>query len=321
VSGRGRGCELRSAPHKLARLPSIHALLGTTADVAPSYAPSSDLTAHLPNRLDQGFSGSCGGHAPAVWLFVACSIAGISLGFSGPPSPRGLYACSRAPHQPGTGPLEDSGVEAADPVDAAQTVGVRAMEVTITPDGRRSDIWTTADLQQAGIVGVPANDGYRPTAAEDLECAKHLVLGAYLIDTGSPFFTAIVAATLTAAKPVAVTCFVDMTFERWGDSDVAKAKPLDGSPNYQDPKGGGHYLTAMAHRTEADGRLAFLLVNSWGAVWGVTPPSLPLVDDRKPLEAGEALPPEAGCIWVTETWLRAACTEATGITVGLKEAA
>lgn len=304
---RSRGVKLRSADHKLAKFKSIRHMLAVAAHDPPTFNPSSDLTPHAPKKhLNQGRSGSCGGHAPAVWLFVAASIAGIALGFDGPPSPRLGYGGARCIEQPGAGPLQDSGVEPADPINAYATMGVAPMRCTLTPDGRYSDIWTAEDVEN--IPGAPAaNDSLRPTAEEDAECAKHLVLGAYTIDPLDPHFVQLVAAALSVGKPVTITAFVDSAFEDWGDNDPTDATPpLAVLPNYADPTGGGHYITILAHKTLQDGSLAFLIWNSWGKDWGVS---------------CTGCPGEQGNIWVSDRWLAAACTEAYAGTLTVKAAA
>jgi hypothetical protein len=304
---RGLGCKPRSAAHKLARFGLIHALIGTTAGVAPTFAPTSDLTPHCPYRLDQGRSSACGGHAPAIWVATCASIAGISLGFTGCPSPWFIYATARCQEDTGpTGsPLADSGVEPADPINALADCGIVPMSPTSTPDGRCSDVWTADDV--AGIANAPPpNVGNRPTAEQLAAAAKHLVVGAYVIDPAAAFFCELIAATLTAKKAVAACIFVDTPFEDWGNGNPPETTaPLGGKPNTNDPNGGGHYVTILAHKTLADGSLAFLIVNSWGESWGCGTPS------NGP----------TGCIWVSGAWLAASASEAYGLTIETKAAA
>ena len=299
---KGLGCKLRSAPHKVASFGAIHPVLGIGAAQVPTYATSSNLAPHCIYRLDQGRSKGCGGHAPAVWILIAASIAGIDLGFVGPPSQRHIYGAARAREAPGTAPLDDSGVEPADPIFAITEVGVRAMDhgPVPTPDGRMSDVTTAADLVHVG--GLP-NVGLRPTASELATSMRDLIIGAYVIDPLDPNFLALLAATLTAEKPIAIALFVDSAFELWGDQ--GKTAPLQGAPNFADPKAGGHYVAIVGHQVQPDGSFAFLILNSWGALWGCPPPS-------------GGLP---GLIWVSGGWLVASATEAYGIDLAVKVAA
>lgn len=305
---RGLGCKLRSAASKLALMLEMHGLIhahiGAVHGGAIVFDPSSDLTGSVScAHFDQGQSGSCGGHAPSIWLLVACASAGIALAFAGPPSPRFTYAVARSLTQPGTDPLTDSGVEPADPINGYEETGTIGMTVASTPDGRHSDIWTAADI---GGPSPPANDALRPTAGEDAVACKDLVVGAPVIDPGSPNFTKLVAAALTKKIPVVATIFVDTPFESWGEATPRPTSPLGGAPNFSDPNGGGHYIVVLAHKTMPDGTLAFLIWNSWGEDWGV--PS-----DGKPGESGN--------IWVSEAWLAASCSEAYGGVVSLRAAA
>jgi len=295
--------ELYSHPSKRAAFHTIHAALALTPNAPVKYAPESDHTHNAGEHFDQGRSGSCGGHAVAKWARTCLAISCVPLTFSGDISPRLTYAESRCPSQPGTGPLKDTGVEPADPITALATEGVAPKQCATTPDGRNSDIWTAADLNAANLSSPPANDGDRPTPAELALAAKDLLVGAYAINPGAPNFVALVAASLSANLPVVATIFVDTVFEDWGVVDnpdgttslpaIDKA-PLDGVPNFQDPQGGGHYITILAHKTLPDGRLAFLIWNSWGNTWGVA--------------SGNN--PDVGNIWVTQDWLLASCSEA-----------
>lgn len=300
------GCDRHSDPKKLSALleknGTIHHAIGAVHGEEITFAPNSDLTIHAPPgpegrfHFHQGKTGSCGGHAIAMWIAICAAIRGYVFDFAGPPSPRGLYGGARSETQAPPAPLTDSGVQPADPINAAQTIGVRGMAVKLTPDGRYSDIWGPLDVEGLSPP-VPANDSLRPTAAEDVVSSKDLVVGAYVIDPRSPNFTKLVAAALSAEKPVAATIFVDTPFEIWGDaSPTPNAPPLDGTPNFSDPDGGGHYVVILAHKTLATGKLAFLIWNSWGGEWGV--PSAQMT--------------EAGNIWVTEEWLAASCSEAYG---------
>jgi hypothetical protein len=312
---RGRGCEVRSADHKRARFGGIHLALGIALGAAPAYARSSDLTPHCQYRLDQGQSSACGGHAPAVWLLIAASIAGVDLGFAGPPSQRHIYGCARCVEDKGPGPLEDSGVEPADPIIAIASCGVRGMPLTstgtiaLTADGRCSDVQTAEDL--VDCPGAVPNVGLRPTAAELAESARDLVLGAYAIEPTSQYFCELVAAALSGdpskgikPRPVAVCIWADDPFEKWGEGDpIATKPPLAGAVQWG--TGGGHYVTIAGHTTLPDGTLAFLILNSWSAKWGVVPPSGGL----------------AGLIWVTASWLKASASEAYGIDLMVKAAA
>jgi len=316
---RGLGCELRSAAHKVARVcGNIGAALAIASGGAPTFDPSSDLSPHCQYRLDQGRSSACGGHAPAVWLVIAASIAGIDLGFKGPPSQRHIYACSRALEGPGgTGPLDDTGVMPADPILAIQTMGIRGMDkgvndngaIVKTPDGRCSDVTTDADLKHVGS-SETGNVGLRPTAEELAASMRELVLGSHAIDPAAPYFLETLASALSGdankgilPRPITATIFVDTPFDAWGDSP--QPGPLGGTPNFADKNGGGHYVTIVGHRTEADGSLSFLILNSWSETWGVAPPS-------------GGLP---GLIWVTGAWLKASCSESYAIDLAVKVAA
>lgn len=303
---RRRGAHRRSAPHKLAHFGTAHLGLGTTPGAKPAFAPSSDLTKPAPHHMNQGATATCGGHALSVFLAIAFALSRISPSFAGPPSPRGVYAATLRIEQPGAAPLRDTGVEPADPFLAIARVGIRGMEVELTPDGRRSDVWGPDDVVH--VEGAPPpNVSDRPTAAEDVACAANLVSGAGVIEPSDPWFLELVAASLSQDKPVAACIFADHAFEDWGDEPGRSAgAALAGHPNFADEHGGGHYVVVVGHRTEADGSLSFLIWNSWGDEWGVP--------------SGE-MPDEAGNIWVTGAWFRESCSEAFAGALTIRSAA
>lgn len=306
---RGRGCHLHSTPHKLDHFALVHTAIGATPGQAPAYAPSSDLSDRAPqDHLDQGSTGTCGGHAIAVWIAIALAYAGVSLDFSGVPSPHGIISATYRIEQPGDAPLKDTGVEPADPLLAIARTGVRAMEENATPDGRFSDCVGPGDVRD--LPGALPNIQLRPTAPQDIAAQHNRLVGAYAIEPSDTLFTALLAACLTQERPVAACIFVDSAFEAWGeDSPPATKAPLDGHPDWNDPNGGGHYVVIVAHKTVtaemaaewasqgvtiAVGTLVFLIWNSWGNGWGCPSPARP---DR------------GGNIWVTETRLRAMTSE------------
>jgi hypothetical protein len=292
-----RGIEPRSDAHKLAGFGALRASLGLGDLDAPSFAPFSDLSPHFPYRLDQGPFGACGGHAPSAWLTIAASIAGVDLGFRGPPSQRHIYGGARARENPGSGPLRDTGVQPIDPILTVNEIGIRPMD-TLRPDG---SIDLTLDGRLSDVTA--ENVALRPTAMELASSLRHTVAGAYLIDPVDPHFAELVAAALSGdavtgrkPRPVVITMFVDAAFE-------AGTSVVSGAPNFKDPKGGSHYVVIVGHQVTSAG-LVFLILNSWGPEWGVSPPG------------GGA----RGFVWVKRDRLVAATSEAFGVDISLKAA-
>lgn len=274
----------------------------TTA--AAPFPLAAALSQFLVRILNQGRTESCGGHGTSQLVFVALAAAGLLAAF-GPdyqPSPGLIYKDAQSEEQPGTGELLDNGIDPVDLITALAREGVKAMalaadgSIALTPDGRMSDLWSADDI--AGIPNAPPpNVGLRPTALDDVASRAHLVVGVQLLNPAEADFEDQVCDSIANDKaPVGVGIHATAAFEAWGDSYA------DGKPPFADITGfsqtDGHWVGVFDYRTEADGSRSFWILNSWGK-WGT---------------------PNGG-IWVTGTWLRAACMVALQFRCALKAAA
>lgn len=241
----------RDTPPKRARAKSSRLLLGAS----PNYPATCDNRNLERLQLDQGPTGSCGGHGTSHRLQVAGTKQGVSWLASNVVSPGGVYRVTRclerSPNPDGSLPtLSDSGIMPADLVVALSLWGVRAFSGTVTdPDGtvRVSDV-TAANLVD------------EPDLAELEADAKALLLGQYRIDETAGDALAQTFATIASQGAVGLGIFVDSAFQGWDPSQG----PLD-RVNLADPQGGGHWLCADYYDANA-GTVG--LWNSWGAGWG-----------------------------------------------------
>jgi hypothetical protein len=125
-----------------------------------------------------------------------------------------------------------------------------------TPDGRNSDIWTTADT-----TAQPDNVNNEPDGNQLQAAGTTLVTGEYAIDPTASNVSDLVAAALAAGYPVYTAFFCDTTFENLSPGQIA------GAPNQNDPNGGGHATYLSGYITNSDGTRTFTLTNSWGTSW------------------------------------------------------
>lgn len=68
--------------------------------------------------------------------------------------------------------------------------------------------------------------------------------------------------------PVVFGTFVDTGFMRIGPATSLEEAPVVEKMNTSDPRGGGHMLCIVGYRTNKDGKIEFLILNSWGASFG-----------------------------------------------------
>lgn len=256
----------RSHPDKLAKTQPAH----THPEIAPritaaAFALASAvmvLVAFVCARLNQGQSGACTAHS-----FVAA--LATRLGFVSQElqtivdSPKEVYATARAwERAAGTPlgalpPLTDEGAELADVIASVAVFGVTPM-VGQTPDGRRSDVWTTADV--AGIPNAPpANVNDEPDGAQLENAAGDPLSGAYTIALSLPSAVQTAVASLQSGYTLYFGFFCDSAFQALQFGEIAQA------PNTNDPNGGGHavFLAAARPSPTVPGTVEFLLVNSW----------------------------------------------------------
>jgi hypothetical protein len=262
---------VKDASHKRTQK-SSYELLGTS----PVVPAASSLEQYEAACLDQGRSGSCGGHGTAQAIFVSCAAARKPLLWT--PSPRGVYAITRQIARiqglPANAPLPvltDSGVMPAD-IMTAVTWGIHKMAAP-TPDGRNSDVWSLDDVR--GLPNAPpANVNDEEDIASFEADALTVVTGEYrILETASDVITQMCAAlsgvgTLQNGVPCAVGFggFVDGAVMDWKAGDPPLTK-FDTS----DPRGGGHWFCKSSYSTgHFNGyvKRVFRVINSWGADYG-----------------------------------------------------
>lgn len=219
---------------------------------------SADLSAHIPEILDQNGVAACVTHAWAGACATSLAARGRPLGFT--PSPKDLYRLCLAedrrramPSVPASQltPLHDRGTMLLTCHTVVQRWGVRPRG----PDVLLNGMLYATDCS-------PANATREPTL-EAIERSKVMV-GAYEIAAGTAHTEVDVQLSLDAGNCVVIGGFVDGWFERYG----AYSPPL-GPQDLSDQSGGGHATYLTGYRWDADIRKwVYEGVNSWGRSFG-----------------------------------------------------
>ena len=239
----------RDAAHKRTQKPVGALLAGYGSAAIPDTFSLRDQEGAI---LDQGPTESCGGAGTSGGLQVAANAAGAPLGFV--PSPGGIYVSARSIERAAATvpnlslpPLQDTGVMPADVMTGLALWGIRPMRGP-TADGRNYD------LDENNVNDEPVLD--------DLETSSmKIIAGEYRIEETSSNLVALVKQSLYVARaPVGDGNFVDSSVMNF----TATSAPV-GTPNYGDPKGGGHWTCIVGYRLEADGTTSVEVLNSWGS--------------------------------------------------------
>lgn len=238
-TSRARGCILDRGRH---RYNDFKIAIARRLAAAPPSAH--DLSEHTPQVLDQGQTGSCEGHAGSGAIYTSLSAQGHPLPWI--PSQADIYLNARCIDRGAkfSERLQDEGTETNSVIRAISEFGIRPMGSLAA--GRFSDV--SED---------PAELNAEPRLAELEQDAHSLVLGAYRVTSTGSERDADVKAAIAAGFAVRVDSFVDTAFEDW-----TPAKEPFGIPEYDDPRGGGHALYAIAYTP-----YFYVLRNSWGD-WG-----------------------------------------------------
>jgi hypothetical protein len=239
--------------------------------------------------LNQGQTGSCGGHGTVKVIRTAILDGGGSLPAGVDDfSPGYVYRAARRVSTPATfpdvTPLTDSGIdpEALDTcIPLVGFVPIGTDSQCPTPDGRYSDVWGP-------------NDGSAPPNVNtdlqlDAEVAGRVNLNVTPYDIDISQGTAQVGQTF-AIKGVGVGLgiFVDTPFMNWNPANG----PLTGTCNLNDPNGGGHWVDEAELFFDADGKPVWGILNSWDKTWG-----------------------DSGYIVVADQWLASSLSQAVAMKV------
>jgi hypothetical protein len=212
--------------------------------------------------LNQGQTGSCGGHGTTQAAYTALNAAGFSP--LTVPSPRILYALARIMQRTNASQgLADSGVMPSDLLTVLRQYGIKPMAPTVTPDGRYSDVWGPGDL--TGLPLAQPNVNTEPDLLDLETSGLKLLTGEYRIDESDPTLAQQILASVNAKAPGGVGIFVDSAFMSW-DPSTGPIKSI----NLADPQGGGHWLALTYGYTTPAGVVVLGGPNSWGAEWPVT---------------------------------------------------
>lgn len=225
----------------------LFALAGV--DAATTLPEGASNRAYGPTkRLDQGPTSACVGHARAGAIYTSLGAAHTPIVLV--PSPKWIYTLARCIDRgtPGT-PLTDNGSDPASATLAIQQYGTKFLEGE-TADGRFSDC-------------EPDTINDEPDLGEFEDAANFILEGEYALPKSDPNFEMLFKMAIANGYAVNFATYVDTAFENW-DPD----KGLIGSPNYNDPKGGGHDLYADSYSINDAGELVIGFVNSWGYGWG-----------------------------------------------------
>ena len=90
----------------------------------------------------------------------------------------------------------------------------------------------------------------------------------FRLDSGGPGRIREIMHALVQGYPVVFGTFVDAVFMAHGIAYDLDDAPIVRRMNTSDPQGGGHMMCIVAYRTNRDGQVEFLILNSWGLRWG-----------------------------------------------------
>lgn len=215
------------------------------------------LRALLSPVMDQGFTGSCTGHAFSGATYAAVRAARLYSGGAAMPfvpSQRAIYAEERCVELVTRGrkgdPLEDIGARPADGLLVLQSFGVRPMG-HIPLDGRFSDV-SEENVNDPPLLG-------------DVESTT-LLLGAHPITTRGEQLVRDLKTALAPGNDAPVALAVPGGAEAWQSAGAAVLGAEDFSGERLD-----HYVF-LYHWEPANlmgGQDVWTLRNSWGEGWGL----------------------------------------------------
>ena len=222
------------------RNPERRGLRGFVSSRIASPPTSASVERFAPSIFDQGQTGSCVGHARSRGLYVSRAAQGKPLTFV--PSPVDIYRIARCYERwSWTLPLQDSGCDPVDTLDAIKTWGVRPM-VPLADRYSDADSATVNDLPTLGDL----EDDSDFTFTNDYQ----------IVATGTTRID-LVKAALAGGSAV---CFdVAGGSDQWQNYSGGLLKG-DGSPL-------DHYVVALGYTTAGGFRVWGH--NSWGALWGL----------------------------------------------------
>lgn len=200
-----------------------------------------DLTPWAPTEiLDQGWTGSCVGHARALQMYVAERFLG---GLNELYSPAHLYRVARCYERSDwSEPLQDMGCDPVDSIRGVEAVGCPPM-VPLA--------WRYSDADPATI-----NDP--PTLAALIE-GKNRIQGSHrFIDAGGEAKVEECMLHLSEGRPIAFD--VDAGGKAWQDYQSGVLTRTDSWTN--------HYVCLLGYEVLDSGDVVFLGQNSWGKWWG-----------------------------------------------------
>ncbi len=235
---RGKGWT-KNTPDKRDR--SARPLLG-----APTSLPAEwyGLMPFLIAAMDQTTMRACVGFAIAAAIMIRQRVLGI---YTTAISPMAIYAWARMLGKATKDEkLQDNGCEP------------RLAMQAISEDGAPSEADWPIDPSQVNVE--------LPWDVEQMASAGRITQWARLDSEGIGLIHDIMHA-LTQFYPVVFGTFVDLAFEQLGIADSLDTAPVTTSVDLSDLQGGGHMMCIVAYRTNKDGQIEFLVLNSWGLGW------------------------------------------------------
>jgi hypothetical protein len=259
VTLRHHGCK-PSDPAKIAASPKAHEHPPIAERLgAPATLPlATNNIAKLVARKNQGASEACTAHSLSALISTVCALAGVPCV---EPSEHVLYTRSGRIEVGPDGELQDDGRQMLDVWKAFLNDGLAPQGTS--PDGRNSDVWTQADLEAAGLSG-PAPNVCETISAEHLaeahKCRPALTL--FPIDAIAADVELQVKSVLAVGHLVWDGGYVGSAYQALTAGQIAQPDPPG------DPTAAGHAEFYLDYRTQPDGSVEYLKVNSWGDSWG-----------------------------------------------------
>ncbi len=221
---------------------SMRATLGAPTALAAEWY---GLMAFVITAMDQTNMSACVGFALGAALMTRLKLLGI---FVEAVSVMAIYAWARMVDKPTKdAQLDDSGCQPRSAMQALSDFGAPPERVWPI-DPSQVDVEMPWDVQQLASAG--------------------RITQYFRLDSDGTGRVHDIMHALMNGYPVVFGTFVDSAFMSIGMSDSLDSATVFNTIDTTDPRGGGHMLCIVAYRTNANGQIEFLILNSWGLTWG-----------------------------------------------------
>lgn len=214
---------------------------------APTNLPAEwfGIVAYLIAALDQGGSSGCVGFAIAAAIMIRLRMLNLYVAAV---SEWAIYAWARMMGKTSKDdPILDDGCMPRSAMEALRLHGV-----PLESDWPFDEATVNTEL---------------PWDVQQKASAARITKWARLDSDGIGLIHDIMHA-LVQGFPVVFGTFVDTAFMNVASADSLQSAAVVRTMNLRDSRGGGHMMCIVGYRTNSDGQIEFLVLNSWGLTFG-----------------------------------------------------